>query len=225
MGKATTLAILTGLFSITALAEWKQNTDVDEFDGHRTDYVASSWESPLSILPPPYDDLKARLVVTCSGAKWNALPSVEIQFNSRLNFDDGRPKQHNRHNGITGITDAFETTIAARWANEQKRRGAHSVWNVWKTSPRTAKFLNSGWQGSKELVWDLLDRDWVKMRMFWGGDTATFQFNTSNFAHVFLAASCPHEAKPSRRRTKIRKDRIAAGDLFGGHELLIDQLE
>ena len=219
MEKATTLVILTTLFSVTAFAEWKRNVDVDEFDGRRTDYVASAWESPLSILPPPYDDLKAKLLVFCSGARWNPIPSVRIEFNSRLDFDAIR-------DSITGrYSIATDVKIAMRWANEQKQRGAQSLWNVYETSSRTAEFLNSGWQGSKQLVWDLLDRDWVKMRMSWGGEVATFQFNTSDFADAFFATSCPHEAKPSRRRTKIRRDRIAAGDLFGGHELLVDQLE
>ena len=218
MGKAMTLAILAGLFSTTALAEWKRHVDVDEFDESRTEYVASSWESPLSVLPPPYDDLKARLLIICSGARWNPMPSVRIEFNSRLNFDAS----------WDSITGAQDMSIWMRWANEQKRRGAQPAWKIYETSSRTAEFLysSSGWQaGSKQLVWDLLDRDWVKMRMSWGGDVATFQFNTSDVADAFLATSCPHEAKPNRRRTKIRKDRIAAGDLFGGHELLVDQLE
>ena len=208
---AWALTVIIGILPINTAADrhgWTVSSSTDEWSGKQFNY-ATSPRTTSSDLDFPYRDVQSWIQLSCGGGE----PALALGFTTPPNLTDGEYDSYGRQTHRVGL----------RWANQKQGDRHQENWEVadnngkrWLWLLNTFAFTDDKW-----LVMDMQDRDWVKVRLNWyGSGWVVFQYDTRGFADAFNRLPC-NSPKVSRRRVKTRGERVAAGDIFAGCELVI----
>ena len=190
-----------------ALFGWTVESFVDEWSGKQSDYAMSPSTTSAN-LDFPYRNVRSWIQLSCRGRE----PALALRFTTAPNLTDGRYDSNGR----------VSHWVNLRWANQKQGERHQTAWEVGDNNgKRSLWFLGSfAFTDDKWLVMDMQDRDWVKVQLNWyGSGRVVFRYDTRGFAEALNRLACI-APEPSRRRIKTRRERIAAGDLFAGCELV-----
>ncbi len=176
-------------------------------------FADSASTAPMTPLASPYAGLEAVLSVRCDRNISGAFARPVILFSHRMHV-------RLQHVEPSLGADYMAVSVPLQWANQRRGQRMQTTWELVERDDLTLHFgFAHGFSNVKSIVWDLEDRDYMKIQLTWAGESAVFKFDTRGAAAAIRHLPCA--PAPSRGRNKIRAKRLDAGDWFAGAEQLM----